>query len=476
MGRLELSSFLDRYVAGSFSLEEVSPELARIIPATNEPETLDVALSTARSYYRKHEYIGALISLDRGLRSLSGRALEHPGKTSEYLELNSIAELLVLWEKCCTWLNVRHKDERQWIAYLDDVSLIYESIGESEAVASLKSTYAYRHLQSGRFKEAINYIERGLNEAKQLYTVRFLVEAQASLARKAEFFPKAIKLYEAVRDIDDKVSEVSQASRSLPIAWWGMLQGRGSGKARIRGLYLAFEALDLCKRSGHVGFQAQILLGLINTFIDISDYAGAYEALCDLGNILSLHQENFPGLTARTEQMRTILEMIASGTRIADRSVGMGLSNTKGVVSSIAWEPLQGALQKCLEVALEENPYLSRALLCLAAELVTESLFEKNCPEAMVDKKKRTLQEKNLKLKDIGVYSGEDFVRMEQLRDARNKIFHGMPGDLKVRSMGRTIALLGHAMWLVELIRLNDLVDFVPKGSKDERSLSKFLG
>ncbi len=473
---LELPNFIDRYRQDPAKLREAAPGLFSLLPGNSEPEDLSVALERARRYYQEHKYVKVLASLDQGLRALSGSAIERPkkGRLSDDARLLDVANLLILWEKSCTWLNIAHDNGLlSWRHYLDDINIIYEALGDSEAAAGLRSSYAYRYLQAGRLSSAINEIENGLSKARKLSTVRFLTEAKASLARKVDEFPKALKLYEKVRLLDDRIPDMSQASRALSMAWLGILQGRGSGRARIKGLNLALEALELCRMAGHIGFQAQILFGLIASFIDSRDYEGARETLSDLRSLLSEHQNSFPGLFARAEQLALVLESVEYGDRLHSLPSNGELER---LIFLVSWEPLRSVLRACLREALAESPYLSRALLCLAAELVTEVLFEGKCPDATIKEQEKTLQKKNNKLLEIGVYSGHDFSRMELLRKARNKVAHGVPGDLEVRSIGRSVDLLKDVMWLVKLLQSNGLLGFVPKGSKSERMLDDFLG
>lgn len=474
MAHLALPNFFDRYKERPKAFRQRAPLLFTLISSDSEPQEAAVALEQARSFYGEHNYRAALNSLDQGLRGIFEEPVEYPrqGHVSQQVRLRHLAEILTLWEKSCAWLGI--DDGIPATTYLADLDVIYNSLGDRDAASRLRSTYAYRYLNSGSFEDAVTAIDMGLRTAHSLPTIRFLKEAKGSLARKLEFFPEAARLFSEVRRLDDKIEEISQASRSLPVAWLGILQGLGSGRSRYEGIYMALKASDLCAATGHIGFQSQILLGLVNCLIEIRDYEGAREMLSNLRELLAKFPKSFPGLTTRSEQAALFLATESKGglQGLAASTEWVTLHET---VSAIQWKPLRAVFRACLREALEEEPYAGRSLLCSAAEHVTEALFEKSGLEERIEEKKRSLRNKNAELYNAGVYKDADFTRMQRLSLARNKVFHAMPGATAARQLGRSVAILETVAWLNRLVRDNGLHQYIPKGSKREREWRRWL-
>lgn len=446
-------------------------------------DALEALNAMAWQAYHKRQHLSALHHAEIGLRLSSRYSLETPRSRSDQdpqrRRLESITQLLILWDKCTAWLGLVSDDQPNSVGISRDLRIAFKALGKREAANRALSVAAFGHLRLGQFAAVQEAISRGLSVSNDPISKRALIDAKAALAAKTHFHREAAHLYEAVCEID-QVHGTTQSSAALADGFRLLAYSRlYQGQERSRFLTAALHRAHTCHREGHHGFALQLITSILDGLFEEGAYERMEEVITKAAPILK-NSDAFPiGSSNLVLWANLVQEMVPRSTLVGLGS-GVGQRNSGDVawarISTVQDLNLRRLLFDALRALKASQPVSALENICLATEYCSRALLEKNgIPSSTARGKKLPMGTKRRLLRAAGLLSPLNAYMLGRVLAIRNKLFHGAPDALSVRSVSSINVALQLYGWLCKFVESTDLSDWRFLEDKQHRITRLFL-
>jgi len=388
------------------------------------------------NYYSAGDNSRALQSATQGLAILSNCDLRVPEtrreKDPNRLTLETLARLLVRWDKSAEWYGKPGSGESITLEITRDLRIIYKVLREHEKVCSLSSTFAYAYQRMGDFRTARDHIERGLTEARSVESRRAILASKAALLTRAERYKEAVLCYHACADIDERYG-TSLATEGLVLAHLGFGEARSGDHVGIEKME---HGISLCRQASHPGFELQIQEERIEYYASQQDWDAALGIATEAVMLLDRYPTDFSRARARIGRLADFIKE-SSDMQTANTSPHATPSSPLDELLDAAGQELRHARRYAALTLIIQALELSTLLACLknwqAIEQgqgkydtkTKEKISNLTRMKAQGKLEAPLLPTKNEWLFSAQIYDRQTKVKIDQLIKLRNRLFHG---------------------------------------------------